>query len=109
MELILFFILATIVSIGSFWVAGLTYGLIHRPSIYFPLSLATKMAICAVFGALMFMVGGVILSTLVLNAEMAKRPDYKKWPTIVSGLVMSVLCTVVIYFSVFSLAWKVFD
>lgn len=109
MEPILFFILVAIVSVGSFWLAGTVYGLIHRPAIYFPMSLATKMALCAVFGALMFLVGGVVLATLVFNAEMAKRQDYNKWPTILSGVFISVLCTVVIYFSAFALAWQVFD
>ena len=109
MELVAYFFLVTLVSVGSFWLAGVLYGLLRKPSIYFPLSLAVKMALCAVFGGLMFLVGGVVLSTLVFNAEMAKRPDYRKWPTILSGLVISVACTVLIYVSVFALAWQVFE
>lgn len=109
MELVIFFIVVTVISIGSFWITGLVYGLFHKPAIYFPMSLAAKMAFCAVFGSLLFMVGGVVLSTLVFNVEMAKRPDYNKWSTIISGVVISVLCIVAIYFSTIALAWQILD
>ena len=109
MELVLDFFLVTVVSIGSFWLAGSIYGLLHRPSIYFPVALATKMALSAVFGSLFFMIGGVILSTLVFNAEMSKRHDYSRWPVVFSGLVISILCTVIALYSVFFLAWEVLD
>lgn len=109
MELIIFFILIAIVSIGSFWLAGIIYGLIHRPSIYFPFTLAAKMAVCAVLGSFVFILGGVALSTLVFNAEMSKRRDYKKWPTILTGILISVICLITIYFSLFLLAWEILD
>ncbi|PLW67084.1 hypothetical protein [Pseudohalioglobus lutimaris] len=107
MELIAYVVVVILVSVGSFWIAGSIYGLIHRPAIYFPISLATKMALCAVFGALFLMIGGVLLATMVFNAAMQQRPDYSRWPTIVSGLVISILCTIVIYFSAVTLAWKI--
>lgn len=109
MELIAYFLILIFVSVGSFWVAGILYGLARRPAVYFPVSLAAKMAACAVFGSLMFMVGGVILSTVVFNAEMAKRDDYTKWPTIISGALISILCTVAIYFSAMLLAWQILE
>ncbi len=80
-----------------------------RPAMYFPLSLAFKMALCAVLGSFMLMIGGVLVSTAVFNAEMAKRPDYNKWPTLVTGLIISVVCTVIIYFSIIGLALQIFD
>lgn len=107
MELVAYCLVIVVVSVGSFWLAGSLYGLFHRPAIYFPLSLATKMALCATFGALLFMVGGVVLSTLVFKAEMKKRDDYKQLPVLLVGALISVLCTVAIYFSALSLAWKI--
>lgn len=108
MELIAYFIAMLIVSIGSVWVAGFLYGLFHRPAIYFPFSLAFKMAACVVFGSLLLMmVGGPVLSTLVFNAEMKKRSDYSLWPCIVSGALISTLSAVVIYYSAFVLAWEI--
>lgn len=109
MPLVAYILVITFVSIGCFWITGSIYGLFHRPSIYFPFSLAAKMAVCAVVGGLMLMVGGVILSTLVFNAEMKKREDYERWPTIIVGAIMSLLCTVIIYFSAFALAWEIFE
>ena len=106
-ELVAYFAVVIVISVGSFWLAGSLYGLFHRPAIYFPLSLATKMALCATFGAMLFMVGGVVLATLVFNAEMKNMDDYKQWPVLIVGALISVLCTVVIFFSVISLAWKI--
>lgn len=109
MPLVAYIFVISFVSVGCFWIAGSLYGLFHRPSIYFPVSLAAKMALCAVLGGLMLMVGGVVLSTLVFNAEMKKRQDYQRWPTIIAGIVMSLLCTVIIYYSAFVLAWEIFE
>ena len=109
MELALYFVVIALISIGSFWVAGSLYGLFRSPRIYFPFSLATKMALAAVLGGLLLMVGGVILSTVVLNEEMKKRPDYQLWPTVIAGVVISIVCSMLIYFSIFSLAWVILD
>ncbi|MEM8661415.1 MAG: hypothetical protein AAGF35_11070 [Pseudomonadota bacterium] len=107
MELIIYLLVVAIVSVGSFWVAGTIYGLVHTPSLYFPVLLATKMAACAVFGTLLFLLGGLVLSTLVFNAEMGKRQDYQKWPVIFAGLLISLLCSVVIYIAAIGLAWQI--
>ena len=107
MELIVYFITIALISVGSFWITGSLYGLIRSPSIYFPFSLAAKMAITAVLGGFMLMIGGVILSTLVFNAEMKKRDDYNRWPTIAAGVAISVLCSTLIYFSIIGLAWEI--
>lgn len=107
MELVVYFFLVLLISVGSFWLVGFVYGLLHRPAILFPLSLAAKMAFCAVFGAMLFVVGGVVLSTLVFNGEMSKRADHRLWPTLLSGAVISVLCSGVIYVSIVGLAWKI--
>lgn len=107
MELIAFLLAIICVSIGSFWLLGMLYGFIHRPAIYFPLSLATKMAASAVFGVWFFGIGGVVLATLIFNAEMMKREDYSRWPTILAGGIISILCSVAIYFSVLGLAWGI--
>ena len=107
MELIAYFLLITLISVGSFWITGSLYGLIRSPSIYFPLSLAAKMAITAVLGGLMLMIGGVVLSTLVFNAEMKKRDDYQRWSTLACGALISVLCSGIIYFAIIGLAWEI--
>lgn len=105
MELIIYGIIFTLTSIGSFWLVGSLYGLIRNPKIYFPISLATKMSIAAVFGTLLFMVGGIVLSTLIFNSEMQKRIDYKRWPTIFIGTAISTSCLIFIYFSFQFLVW----
>ena len=109
MEFIAFILAIIFVSIGSFWLTGTIYGLIHRPAIYFPISLATKMAAAAVFGVWFFGVGGVVLATIIFNSEMMKRQDYKRWPTIIFGVTISLICTIAIYFSVLALAWGILD
>ena len=105
MELIIYGIIFTLISIGSFWFAGTLYGLIRKPKLYFPISLATKMAITAIFGTLIFMVGGVVLSTFVFNSEMQKRNDYKRWPTIFIGTAISTSCSIIIFYSFRFLVW----
>ena len=107
MELVLYLFIVTAISVGSFWFLGTLYGLFRRPAIYFPLTLAGKMAISAVLGGIFFLVGGVILATLVFNGEMMKRADYRRLPTLVTGAVISIACTVIIYFSAFALAWEI--
>ena len=109
MELVFYLVLVAVISIASFWVLGTLYGLCRRPAIYFPFSLAGKMALSAVFGGLLFLVGGIILATLVFNGEMIKRNDYRRWPTLIAGAIISIICTVIIYLSAFSLAWEILD
>ena len=109
MEFVAFLLAIIFVSIGSFWVTGTLYGFFHRPAIYFPMSLATKMAASAVFGVWLFGIGGIVIATLVFNNAMMKRQDYSRWPAILAGSVISVVCSVIIYFAVFALAWGVLD
>ncbi len=109
MEFIAFLLANGFVSIASFWLTGMLYGMIHRPAIYFPISLATKMAAAAVLGIWFFGIGGIILATLIFNSQMMKRQDYDRWPTIFTGVIISLLCTFAIYFSAIYLAWGILD
>jgi hypothetical protein len=110
MDFIVYLLAITFVSIGSFWIIGVIYGLFHRPAIYFPISLAAKMAVSAILGTLFVLgIGGVVLSTVVFNIEMMKRRDYNKWTTIIAGVIISVLGIIVVYVSAFALAWQIFD
>lgn len=49
-----------------------------------------------------------MLATLIFNSEMKKRQDYSRWPIIIAGATISILCSVAIYFSVLALAWGIF-
>ena len=109
LELALYLILVTCTSIAIFWLTGMAYGLMRSPAIYFPISLAAKMAVCGALGSLMFIVGGVALATLVFTIEMAKRPDYQQWPAILAGSVISLVSLILIYLSVVVLAWQILD
>ena len=105
MELLFYTTLFILISIGSFWILGSLYGLFRKPKMYFPISLAAKMAITAVLGGLFFMVGGVILSTVVFNGEMQKRNDYRRWPTILTGAAISTSCSIFIIYLFRFLIW----
>ena len=94
-----------IISISSFWLLGTLYGFFKKPKIYFPMSLAIKMAATAVAGGLLFMVGGLILSTMIFNGEMKKRKDYKFWPTIITGIAISTAGSISIVFLFRYLVW----
>ncbi|MGD2117363.1 MAG: hypothetical protein PVG66_03325 [Chromatiales bacterium] len=109
MVLVVYFLAITFVSVGSFWIAGNIYGLFRKKAIYFPIALAVKMALSAVLGGIFLLIGGVVLSTLVFNAEMKKRSDYKPWSTLIVGAVISILCSALIFYSAIFLAWTIFD
>jgi len=36
-----------------------------------------------------------------------KRTDYRRLPTLIVGAVISIVCTVIIYISAFTLAWEI--
>jgi len=61
-----------------------------------------------VLGVWFFGIGGIVLATLIFNSEMKKRQDYSRWPIIIAGATISILCSVAIYFSVLALAWGIF-
>ncbi|SMF17778.1 hypothetical protein SAMN02745866_01169 [Alteromonadaceae bacterium Bs31] len=109
MELVVFFLLLAFISVGLFWLTGTIYGLLRRPAIYFPFTLALKMAAAAVFGTLLFIFGGLVLSTLVFTFEFKKRPDYRPLPIVLAGVTISLICSIALYFIAFFLAWQVFD
>jgi hypothetical protein len=109
MELVLYFLVVALVSVSSFWLLGSLYGLVRTPAIYFPLGLATKMALAAVLGAFLLGIGGVVLATLIFNAEMMKRSDYRRWSTLLVGVGISIICTIAIYYAVMFLAWGMLD
>lgn len=98
MELFIYVCIFTIITIINFWVVGSIYGLFRKPKIYFPAQLAMKMAISSIVGIIFFGVGGIVLSTLIFVTEMKKRQDYKRWPNIITGSVISIYGTVIAYF-----------
>jgi len=49
-----------------------------------------------------------VLATLIFNSDLKKRQDYSRWPIIIAGATISILCSVAIYFSVLALAWGIF-
>ena len=69
------------------------------------MSLAAKMFVTALVAGLYLMGGGIILSTLVFNLEMQKRKDYERLPTIIAGIVISTLCSVLVVYSFRYLVW----
>jgi hypothetical protein len=109
MEIVIFIIATIICCVGLFWIAGGIYGLTHRPALYFPLSLAAKMALAALAGVWFFGLGGIALATYILNSEMIKRQDYRRWPTIIAGVIISTLCSIAMFFLLFTLAWGILE
>lgn len=99
MEFPLYAIVFVLMGIGSFWLVGGLYGLSRKSKMYFPLSLAAKMYVAALVAGLYFMGGGILLATFIFNAEMEKRNDYKRWPTIIAGLVISTACSALVIYS----------
>ncbi len=87
-----------LLSISGFWLLGSFYGIFRKPKIYFPVSLAAKMTFAALVGCLLFIVGGLVFSTLVFNNEMHKRQDYEFWPVIITGAALSILGSTLMVF-----------
>jgi len=105
MELFFYSMVFLLLCIGSFWLLGSLYGLFRSRKIYFPVSLAAKMAVSAVLGGFFFMIGGIVLSTLIFNADMQKRNDYERWPTVIAGTLISLLGSILTFFSSRWLIW----
>ncbi len=107
MELIFYLFIVIFISIMIFWVLGFLYGLLRKPAIYFPFSLAAKMALVGFVGVWFFMIGGVILPALILDNAMSKRSDYKQWPTLIAGGIISLISIPLIYYIALVLAFEI--
>lgn len=109
MEPVIFIVALAAIGIACFWILGIVFGLIHRPAIWFPLKLATQMAVAAAIGAACFLVGAIALPTWLMSNEFKKRPDYKPVPIIVAGVVISSLALTATLFATFYIAPLIFD
>ncbi|MGI9329069.1 MAG: hypothetical protein ACR2PZ_27875 [Pseudomonadales bacterium] len=107
MEFVLFLAAVLLVSVASFWLMGSMYGLIHRPSVYFPPTLAMKMSLGAIFGSFVLGVGGVVLAAYLMNYEFKKRPDYRAGSCILVSVIISVVGSAATLFAVYGLSWQI--
>ncbi len=107
MDLVLLIAATLTICTASFWIFGSAYSLLRRPAVYFPPSLAVKMALGALFGAIVMGFGGVLLATWIMNAEFRKRPDYSAWPCLIAGALISLVCSAITFVAAWSLAWEI--
>ncbi len=84
-----FFLCVAVTAIALFWIQGLIYGLIRSPAVYFPFSLALKMAGASIAGALVLGFGAIVLPTAVFVFEFKKRDDFVMWRSVVIGVLIS--------------------
>lgn len=97
MELVAYLAAVSAIRDLAFWITGTLYGLLRRPAVYFPLPLAGMMAAAALGGVVLFGISGIVLATLVFHHAFSKRDDYRRWPTLIAGSLISLLCSVVEY------------
>lgn len=109
MELILF-ILAVLAtgSLTYFILMGLYFGFTRRP-VGLALKLSWMLTIISIVGVVLIGIGGVILSSLILNGAMTKRPNYSQTRDIVAAIIIALVGSVAIYFASFSLAFAILD
>ncbi len=106
----LFFLLVFFVAFLGFWLLGMLYGLLfRRPAVWFPARLAATMAAAGIVGAVAGGVGGIVLSTVVMDRAFAKREDYRTLPVVVAGALISTVVLAGTLFAAYALAWQVFD
>lgn len=107
MELIVFFFAAALVGMSAYLVCcAVFFGLTSRP-LGLALSMAWKLPIVSLLGVPLFGFGGIILPIIVFVTELRKLPGYKPVRDIVSGLVITVACSVLLYFSTVMLAFEI--
>jgi hypothetical protein len=108
LHLVLFVVSFTAVGFVCFWLLGSCYGLIRRPAVLFPPSLAIKMTLIAIVGSVVAGVGGIIGATLIFNYEFGKREDYNVVRSSIAGVTISMLGSVVLFVSFLGLGGQIF-
>lgn len=109
MELIIYLLVMLVISVGIFWFLGSLYGLLRKPAIYFPFSLAAKMALVSILGIWFMFIGGIIFPALIFDNAMSKRSDYKQWPSLIAGGIISLISIPILYYLALILAFKILE
>lgn len=109
MELVVFAF--AVVGVGSFFYLFLCsfYFAFTSRSQFAALKLCWKLALVSIVGIPLAGFGGAVLATLILHGELHKAPNYHQVRDILASIVISVVCSIGIYFSLISLAFGILD
>lgn len=103
-----FFLCVLGIGVACFWTLGFLYGVLRRPAVWFPFTLALQMAAAAIVGVVFLGFGGVIFSTIIFTQAFRKREDASFWPTAIVGALISIAASAVVLLASYGLAWKIF-
>ena len=109
MELLIYLAAVFAVGLFSFWLLGFLYGICRRPAVYFPLSLALKMNLAGLLGAVVLGFGGIVAATAIFVLEFRKRDDFVMWKGIMTGALISTVCSVWLLYVAYILAWSILE
>ena len=107
MDLVIVIILLIIEGILLYWILGNAYSLMRSPAVYFPVPLASKMAMVTIVGFPLAGIGGVFLSVLIFHSSFSKRRDYNIIYGLIAGTIISILCSAALLVSALYLAWEI--
>ena len=109
LNLAILIVLVVLIAISVYWVLGNVLSLSGKPAVYFPLLLAAKMGVASIVGRALGGVGGIVLAVYLYNNAFSKRADYRRYRTLVSGLILSLLSSAIILYTGVLLAFEVLD
>lgn len=109
MELILFFLVMTLLgSVLYFVICFIFFAITARPALL-ALNLCWKMAIGSIVGLPLLGFGAVLLPALLFNGAIEPLPNYSKWRDIATAFLISTFVSVVMALAAYSIAWGIFE
>ena len=71
------------------------------------LQISWKLALGTIIGAPIMGFGAILIPAIYFNAAVEPLPNYSKWRDILVAIVIAAIGTVVMFFTVLTLAWEV--
>lgn len=108
MELVLFFV--PLLGIGALCclVFCFFYFVYTDRPVSLALKLSWKMSLGSTIGLLLLGIGAILLPAIWFNAVVEPLPNYSRWRDIIAAFLIATVTCVIMYFTLFALAWEVF-
>ena len=108
MELVLFFVLLLGIGAVCYLLFCFFYFVYTDRPVSLALKLSWKMSLGSIVGLPLLGFGAILLPAIWFNAVIEPLPNYSRWRDITAAFLISTVTCVIMYFTLFALAWEVF-